>query len=233
MLMLRQMIRSAGRNPQQISLFHAPRSSAKMSSISVTYKHLLATRPVLVQAIQAGTLMGAGDFIAQTFMEKTPLAQVNYWRTGQFFALGLFFVVSIYSTYSFFPFKIMPLVSAEFQGPTVRAWYALLARRVTHPNVAMRTLQKVAWDQFVFAPIFMGTLISIISFMQHQDLGRIKEKLRNEYVDVLLANYYVWPAVQLVNFRFVPLNYQVLLTQTVAVCWNIYISWKTNLSEKK
>lgn len=74
----------------------------------------------------------------------------------------------------------------------------------------------------------MAQLVAIISYMQHQSLERIEEKLRREFLDILVANYYVWPWVQLVNFRFVPLNYQVPLTQIVAVMWNMYISWKTN-----
>lgn len=120
-----------------------------------------------------------------------------------------------------------------FQGPTVRAWYGFLAKRITHPNAVVRTLQKVAIDQFIFAPIFIAQLVSIISFMQHQDVGKITKKLQNEYVDIVLANYYVWPWVQLVNFRFVPLNYQVLLTQAVAVMWNTYVSWKTNVADNR
>lgn len=77
----------------------------------------------------------------------------------------------------------------------------------------------------------MAQLVAIISFMQHQSLTKVQEKLRREYLDILIANYYVWPWVQLVNFRFVPLNYQVPLTQIVAIMWNIYISWKTNKNE--
>lgn len=63
------------------------------SSISDRYKHLLKTRPFLLQAVQAGVLMGAGDFLAQTYIEKTPVKDVNYMRTFRFFALGLVFVV--------------------------------------------------------------------------------------------------------------------------------------------
>lgn len=95
-----------------------------------------------------------------------------------------------------------------------------------------RTVQKVFVDQFVFAPVFLAALLSVIGYSQHQDVEKVKEKLQNEYTDILTSNYAVWPWVQLINFRFVPLNYQVLLTQSVAVLWNIYFSWRTNLRER-
>lgn len=95
-----------------------------------------------------------------------------------------------------------------------------------------RTVQKVFVDQFVFAPVFLAALLSVIGYSQHQDVEKVKDKMKNDYLDILTSNYAVWPWVQLINFRFVPLNYQVLVTQSVAVLWNIYFSWRTNLRER-
>lgn len=108
----------------------------------------------------------------------------------------------------------------------------MLDKRISAKKPLTRTLQKVFIDQVVFAPLFLAGLVSIIGFSQHRDIEIIKTKLQMEYVDILKSNYYVWPWVQLINFRFVPLNYQVLLTQIVAVMWNIYVSWRTNLNER-
>lgn len=95
-----------------------------------------------------------------------------------------------------------------------------------------KAMIKVGIDQLIFAPICLAMLVSILSYMQDRNVQMIEHKLKTQYKDILIANYYVWPWVQIVNFRLVPLNYQVLFTQTVAFLWNIYISWKT-FSEKE
>lgn len=119
------------------------------------------------------------------------------------------------------------------QGPGLRKWYGALDTIVKAKTPIGRTIQKMCIDQFVFAPIFLCCLLSVISYMQHQDIDRVKTKIQSDYCDILIANYSVWPAVQIINFQFVPLNHQVLLTQTVAVFWNIFFSWKANSKEKQ
>lgn len=56
------------------------------------YQDVLARRPYLVQAVQTGALMGAGDLISQTFIEKQ---SPDFIRTLRFSSIGFFICVSI------------------------------------------------------------------------------------------------------------------------------------------
>lgn len=114
----------------------------------------------------------------------------------------------------------------------MRTWYGILNKYVGSqgPTAA---LKKVALDQFVFAPIFISVLLVTINGMQGQTMDENINNLKRDYPDVLVNNYKLWPWVQLANFYIVPLNYQVLIVQTVAIFWNTYISWKTNVNSKK
>ena len=44
-----------------------------------------------------------------------------------------------------------------------------------------------------------------------------KEKLKSTYLEALKKNWMVWPPVQAVNFKFVPLEHRVLVVNVVSL----------------
>lgn len=58
-----------------------------------SYQRTLEKRPYLVQAVQAGIIMGAGDLFAQICFAPNKTVTIDYIRTLQFFSIGFGFVV--------------------------------------------------------------------------------------------------------------------------------------------
>lgn len=148
--------------------------------------------------------MGVGDLIAQCLIEKKRREEIDLKRTSQFAFIGLFI------------------------GPGLRFWYGFLDKRITGRTPAIKTVKKVLVDQLGCSPVFLATFISVVGLLQGENFTGVQRKLKRDYKDVLITNYTIWPAVQLLNFSLVPLNYQVLLVQAIAIFWNTYLSWKTN-----
>ncbi|XP_022909412.1 mitochondrial inner membrane protein Mpv17 [Onthophagus taurus] len=166
-------------------------------------------KPFLRPAIQTAILMSAGDIIAQTVIYKRSFNEIDLRRTRQFACLGFFLV-----------------------GPTTSTWYRFLARKIVSTNTR-GTLKKVVLDQCVFAPSFIVVLLYAIGLAKGNESEMIISDIKNNYKDVLITNYKLFPAVQLINFYFVPLKHQVLLVQFVALVFNTYLSMKTHSSTEK
>lgn len=176
-----------------------------MRNIYKIYQKALKRYPVATQAVQAGILMGLGDQIAQNFIDNSEI--IDYVRTMKFAGIGLF-----------------------ISGPATRTWYGILDKYIGSKGYSI-AMKKVACDQLLFAPTFIAVLLVTIGICQGKDIEKLKVKMRNEYSDILVTNYKVWPMVQLVNFSFIPLHYQALVVQSVALLWNSYISYRTSLDK--
>ena len=59
----------------------------------------------------------------------------------------------------------------------------------------------------------------------------IVPRLKAGWWDSLVLNWKIWVPCQLVNFRFVPQNYQVLFANFVALIWNTGLSFIANKKE--
>jgi protein Mpv17 len=106
-------------------------------------------------------------------------------------------------------------------GPAATHWYKFLAERV-HLSTTNRSIAaRIACDQFIFAPINMTLFLSSMAYLEGSSP---KEKLKKAWVPGMKNNFLVWPWVQAVNFRFVPLEHRVLVVNGVALgesCFHI------------
>jgi protein Mpv17 len=75
-------------------------------------------------------------------------------------------------------------------------------------------LARVALDQLVFAPVGIAVFFSTMAVLEG---GDPKKKLHESWWTALRANWNIWPAVQVVNFRFVPLDLRVLFANVISI----------------
>ncbi|ODM99545.1 Protein SYM1 [Orchesella cincta] len=162
--------------------------------------------PMLVPSVQTGVLMGVGDFISQTVVEKTKPTEVDPMRMAKFGFIGL-----------------------AFCGPVLSTWYGFLERnvKIKSPKL-LAAAAKVAPDQLIFTPILFVFLLGLISFSKGNNFDEVQKDVKKSYPDVLKTNYFLWPAAQMINFSVVPPSKRVLYVQCIAIFWNTFLSWKTN-----
>ena len=50
--------------------------------------------------------------------------------------------------------------------------------------------------------------------------------IREEWLTIMIFDWSVYVPVQFVNFRYVPVKFQVLVINLVGVGWNCFVSWR-------
>ncbi|KAF2017878.1 hypothetical protein BU24DRAFT_449457 [Aaosphaeria arxii CBS 175.79] len=161
------------------------------------YQAKLRTAPLLTQATTTAVLFGLGDVLSQHAVEK--VEKHSYARTGR-----------------------MALYGGAVFGPAATKWYQFLASRVNLSTTNRTIAARVACDQFLFAPTNMAFFLSSMAYLEGSSPA---EKLKKAYVPGMLNNFLLWPGVQAVNFKFVPLEHRVLVVNCVALGWNCYLSY--------
>lgn len=107
-------------------------------------------------------------------------------------------------------------------GPAATHWYTFLANRVVLSTPNRSIFARIACDQFIFAPINMTLFLSSMAYLEGSSPS---QRLRDAWPVGMKNNFLLWPWVQAVNFKYVPLEHRVLVVNTVALGWNCYLSF--------
>lgn len=85
-------------------------------------------------------------------------------------------------------------------------------------------LKRVAFDQLIFSPVGIALFFTAMTVAEGGGRRAVSHKLRDMYIPTLKANYIVWPAVQIINFRLMPIQFQLPFVSTVGIAWTAYLS---------
>ncbi|ORY87136.1 hypothetical protein BCR37DRAFT_343473 [Protomyces lactucae-debilis] len=103
-------------------------------------------------------------------------------------------------------------------------WFSISLSGLPGESSSMSVLKRLLADQFIWAPVSLLLFFAFMESIQAHGLKILMSRLRKNYWPALKAQYVIWPLVQLLNFKFVPLQFQVPLVSSVSVGWNIYLS---------
>ncbi|KAK5110384.1 hypothetical protein LTR62_006092 [Meristemomyces frigidus] len=211
-----------------------------------------ANRPVLTTMITNAVLGGIADTTAQTLTafrrRQAQRAQAN---PDQPHKDDDFFSIEIQSLDHKVPWPDTPasrLAPPPFDfermvrfmaypfimTPLQHKWFAFLSS--TFPIAAggagasMQALKRVAFDQLLFAPVGLACFFTFMTVAEGGGRRAVGRKFQDVYLPALKANFLVWPAVQVINFRLVPLQFQIPFVSTIGIAWTAYLSL-TNSAE--
>ncbi|KAK3719510.1 Protein required for ethanol metabolism [Vermiconidia calcicola] len=122
----------------------------------------------------------------------------------------------------------MALYGGCIFGPGATLWYQFLQRKIVIPGRPnLEIVAKVLTDQTVFASTNLLLFLSSMALMEGTDP---KKKLEDNYMMAVKKNWMLWPAVQSINFKYVPLELRVLVVNIVSLGWNCYLSYLNSSS---
>ncbi|WWD20441.1 hypothetical protein CI109_104917 [Kwoniella shandongensis] len=113
-------------------------------------------------------------------------------------------------------------------GPLIGKWMRLLERsipiRAGANGNGLQLAKRVLADQAVMAPFGLALFITSMGIMEGRDSQGIKDKFSDMYFPALIANWKVWPLIQTINFKLMPLQYRVPFQSTCGIAWTLYLS---------
>eukprot|EP00891_Asterochloris_glomerata_P008929 jgi/Astpho2/8929/Aster-02611 len=169
------------------------------------YLQSLEKKPTITKACTSFVGFIIGDILAQQ-ISGTSFNPVRCLRLG---AYGLF-----------------------LDGPIGHQWYRLLDATVypKDPQGTKAVLTKTALDQLVWAPVMTCIFFAVLKTLEgHPEL--ILQTIQDKLVRTVVANYILWPAAHLVNFRFVPSEQRILFNNCVSIVWTVFLSTVTHTSD--
>ncbi|ERM98582.1 hypothetical protein AMTR_s00109p00044680 [Amborella trichopoda] len=102
----------------------------------------------------------------------------------------------------------------------------VMKNRFRLPPKSLRFVaSKVAIDGLIFGPLDLFVFFSYMGFSTGKTAAQVKEDVKRDFIPAFVLEGAIWPAVQMANFRFVPVRYQLLYVNIFCLLDSAFLSW--------
>lgn len=180
-----------------------------------------------------GTLFGVGDMSAQLLFEQSEFPK-NIKRGQDIDDLHSAKSMNVINHYNYDWCRTLRSIIYgslifSFIGDK---WYKVLNYKIRLPQSSVNSWNnrflRVGVDQIFFAPVSLPFYFTCMTILEGNPIQIAKLKIREQWWVTLRTNWLIWPIVQTINFSFVPLPYQLLTVNVVAIFWNTFLSYKNS-----
>jgi protein Mpv17 len=201
---------------------HALQVATPLASTAWTwYTSMLATRPLLTKSLTSSCIMSVSDVMCQELVQRAlPTASTKNLSTATLSSLDSNRTLQV------------AITGFIWSGPVTHFWYGLLERiyayvaqlfSIQSPAVALCV--KLLLDAILFSPTVVTGYFIVRSFLEGGDwVKSSQDKLRTKFKPTLFSAWRFWPAVNSVNFYFVPLPFRVLYMNVLSLLWSGYLT---------
>ena len=176
------------------------------------YSDLLKQKPLITKSLTSCATNAFSDVLCQKLIITTKeeekdistSASIDKERLGQAAVTGLI-----------------------WSGPITHYWYKILFEKLTiaikDPIIGLAV--QILLDSIIFSPITVSGYFTLRSIMEGSGMEGIKDKLSTRLVKTVLGAWKFWPAANIINFGFIPLEFRVLYMNVLSVFWSFYLTY--------
>ncbi|KAL2018679.1 hypothetical protein VTK56DRAFT_514 [Thermocarpiscus australiensis] len=218
---------------------------ALLARLTSRFNSYYDERPLLTMMVTNSVLGGVADTVAQTITSIRQRALRKH-PSGQLSPRDDAFAIEIHELDRKNPFNDRDLIPDSkalpppfdferltrfmaygfFMAPVQFRWFKFLERcfPISKASAFLPAMKRVAFDQLIFAPFGLACFFTAMTVAEGGGRRAVYQKMKDMYVPTLKANYVLWPAVQVINFRLMPVQFQLPFVSTVGIAWTAYLS---------
>ncbi|KAK3033794.1 hypothetical protein RJ639_034365 [Escallonia herrerae] len=209
------------------------------------YQNCLAVHPVKTQVISSGLIWGFGDIAAQAVTHSTAKkrCQITVELPGEKGVSATFIMVDLFPdddesdldlrqvifNYGKERKMCLPREKLMQNFPAFDRYEGLdrfiRLRLQLQPKSLRFVATKVAVDGIIFGPLDLLVFFTYMGFASGKSADQVKEDVRRDFLPALILEGGIWPIVQVANFRFVPVRYQLLYVNFFCLLDSCFLSW--------